>query len=600
MKYSSHGVLGKNQRQQRIRMPEERITLVSGPDAGKEFPVDGALTIGRSPDNKVFLDDRQVSREHAVVERTPVGAVIRDLGSGNGTFVDNRRVLELRLNDGDRFKIGPFEFAYHGPVGGNSRREAEQTLLRDDDEFGRTIQASSASNVYETIFTRTPDEGEAANIASIQRRLRAIYDANQIISSERDLDRLFQRVVEQIFALVPAHNAVILLNASTGGVGEQLTIQGQRETHTLVKQYVHNASPGETVEISTTIVKRALENGEAIITSDAAEDERFGAGMSIFNQNISSAMCTPLIHQNETLGVVYVDTRGTQNAFNQRDLELLVALAGPAAIAIKNAQYVRRLEQAYEDTLIVLANTIEARDHYTVGHTWRVTNFSVAIAEELAWDDGRIEICRKGGVLHDIGKIAVPDAILNKPGPLTDEEFATMKIHPEKGARILQDVELLGPMIPHALYHHEHYDGTGYPFGLSGESIPIEGRVVAVADTFDAITSNRPYRKGRAPEEAIAILKSNRGTQFDPDCVDAFVRAYENGKVTKVMQEFYKDKGKSVVCPFCSTYIPMPEDASTGHVSQCVVCHRAMKLMEKNDAFFAVLLPEKGLRIGES
>jgi putative nucleotidyltransferase with HDIG domain len=195
------------------------------------------------------------------------------------------------------------------------------------------------------------------------------------------------------------------------------------------------------------------------------------------------------------LGVVYVDTRGTTHAFTQSDLELLVALAGPAAIAIKNAQYVAMLERAYHDTLIVLANAIELRDHYTVGHTWRVTNFAKEIARVLGWDEERIQQTEMGGVLHDVGKIAVDNAILSKPGRLTDEEYEKMKVHPERGARMMEDVGFLKPVIPYCLYHHERYDGKGYPFGLSGESIPLEGRLIAVADTFDAMTSHRPYRR---------------------------------------------------------------------------------------------------------
>lgn len=239
--------------------------------------------------------------------------------------------------------------------------------------------------------------------------------------------------------------------------------------------------------------------------------------MSIRNQNIASVMCAPLIHQDEVLGVIYVDTRGAASAFLKSDLDLLVALAGPAAIAIRNAQYVR------------------------------------------------------------------------KPDCLTDEEFAKMKIHPEKGARMMRDIPFLKDVIPYCLYHHERFDGLGYPFQLSGDKIPIEGRLIAVADTFDAMTSNRPYRKGMEPELAIAELEKGRGTQFDPECVDALLRCYREGKISSIMQDYMKDE-RSGACPFCSTYIKIPESAAVNTELLCDVCKRRVRLSEQNDALFLELV----------
>jgi HD-GYP domain-containing protein (c-di-GMP phosphodiesterase class II) len=343
--------------------------------------------------------------------------------------------------------------------------------------------------------------------------------------------------------------------------------------------------------ISSTIVHRALENAEAVLTRDAADDSRFSARGSIIAQNIASAMCAPLCHHGETLGVVYVDTRGTTNAFSEEDRELLVALTGPAAIAIRNAQYLRKLEQAYQDTLVMTANAIEARDHYTVGHTWRVTHFATEIARALGWSDERIRECEMGGVLHDVGKIAIDDAILRKPSQLTDEEYAKMKVHPERGARMMRDVESLVALIPYALYHHERYDGKGYPFQLAGDDIPIEGRIVAVADTFDAMTSNRPYRKGLDAEVALKEIVDKAGSQFDPAVVEAFRTCYQEGRIERIQQEYYKGD-RSVICPFCSTHIRIPEDAAAGTEFQCGVCHRRNRLQIRNEAYFAELIPE--------
>ena len=549
-------------------MRVEHLVLLTGAVQGHRFGLSQSMTIGRNPDNGICLEDLQVSRRHAVIEQRPNGTFVRDLGSGNGTYVGERRVLECRLSDGDVIRVGSNELRFEAA-------SAQQSSVQFEAGTASRVDASDAGNVYETFFQASGSAITPEQQRKIQERLAAVYKANQIIASERDLHKLFEQVLEQIFSLVPAHNGAILLK--------------DVKTGTLITEYVR-ADSGEVV-ISSTIVNRALEQNEAVLTFDAAGDNRFEAGASIISQNISSAMCTPLTYHEERLGVLYVDTRGTRNAFAKSDLELLVALSAPAAIAIRNAQFLHQLERAYNDTLIVLANAIEMRDHYTVGHTVRVTNFGLAIAKMLGWPQEQLDICEMGGVLHDVGKIGVMDSILQKASALTDEEYAQMKVHPERGARLLQDVEFLKPLIPYCLYHHERYDGKGYPFGLAGDAIPIEGRVMAVADTFDAMTSNRPYRKGLPAEVAIEELIKGRGTQFDPAIVDACVACYREGKISAIIQESQKD-GPSIICPWCSTHISIPQDAQVGDTFSCQVCKRHIRLEQKNDAYYGELLAE--------
>ncbi len=560
-------------------MAGTRLIVLSGPNKGKVVPVNGALSIGRGADNALHLDDLQVSRSHAVIERQAKGYVLRDLGSGNGTYVGARRVLEYQLKHGDVVQIGQQELRFEQE---GAAPQGYETGVRFQTEADSHYEAAKAATMYETFFASASAEKDETKLEALQQRLKAVYAANQIIASENDQAKLFERVLEEVFKLVPAHNGVILLK--------------DKMTGELITEYVKSGTPSEEVSISSTIVRRAFEDGEAVMTVDAKDDSRFGQGASIIIQNIASAMCVPLQHHDETLGVIYVDTRGTTNAFVSSDLELLVAVAAPAAIAIKNAQYVAAIQRAYEDTLIVLANAIELRDHYTVGHTWRVTNFSMVIARELNWSEEKLKEVQMGGVLHDVGKIAVDDSILQKPGKLTDEEYAKMQVHPERGARLLQDVEFLQSLIPYCLYHHERFDGKGYPYGLKGDAIPLEGRLVAVADTFDALTSNRPYRKGLDPEVAIAEIEKGKGTQFDPDCADALIRAYRAGKIDQILQDYYKDE-KSIACPFCSTHIRIPEGAAPGHEFGCQVCHRQIELDMQNDAWFGKLLPQSSNRL---
>jgi diguanylate cyclase (GGDEF)-like protein/putative nucleotidyltransferase with HDIG domain len=172
--------------------------------------------------------------------------------------------------------------------------------------------------------------------------------------------------------------------------------------------------------------------------------------------------------------------------------------------------------------IYALAATVDAKDHYTYGHSKKVSQYAVVLSEALGLPQDRITTIRAAGLLHDIGKIAIPDSILNKPEALTRKEWKPVKAHPELGVEILRHVIDLVNCLPAILHHHEHYDGKGYPSGLKGENIPLEARILSIADAYDAITSMRPYRKQLSPQQALDELKRCCGTQFDPELVDIF------------------------------------------------------------------------------
>jgi putative nucleotidyltransferase with HDIG domain len=212
-------------------------------------------------------------------------------------------------------------------------------------------------------------------------------------------------------------------------------------------------------------------------------------------------------------------------------LNLLAILANTASSAIANHSLYQDLQASYLHAISGLANSIEARDSYTAGHTERVSILAEILARRLGWNESRIRNLRMGCTLHDIGKIGVPDSILNKPGALTKEELAKMRSHPAVGLKIIRGIELFQPAVPYIGDHHENFDGSGYPRGLKGEEISIEGRLLAIADTFDAILSDRPYRKGREVSDAVSELLENRGRQFDPLLVDLFLEVLVNGGI---------------------------------------------------------------------
>ena len=189
-----------------------------------------------------------------------------------------------------------------------------------------------------------------------------------------------------------------------------------------------------------------------------------------------------------------------------------------------------QLKEAYYGTIESLRLAVDAKDSYTRGHSDRVSYYSVLIGKELGLSYDDIDILKQGALFHDIGKIGIPDAILQKPSKLTDDEYDDIKNHPSIGAKIIGPAKIFEPLIPMVLYHHERFDGRGYPAGLKGEEIPLMARIVCIADTFDAMTSDRAYRPRFTVVKAMEEIENNKGTQFDPELVDAFMIAMRNNK----------------------------------------------------------------------
>ncbi|MCC7362316.1 MAG: response regulator [Anaerolineales bacterium] len=207
--------------------------------------------------------------------------------------------------------------------------------------------------------------------------------------------------------------------------------------------------------------------------------------------------------------------------FDADDLSLAVAAR------LERRQAVERFDThaAHLQTVSMLANVVEARDRYTRGHVERVKTYATQLAQALGWSVHALAILEFGALLHDLGKVLVPRAILNKPEPLLPAEWEVLQRHPTDGAQMLQGVDHLRLAIPYVLYHHEAWDGHGYPHGLAGPAIPIEGRLLAVVDAFDAMTSARPYRVARSEAAALAEIQQQAGRQFDPALVAALVQA---------------------------------------------------------------------------
>jgi putative nucleotidyltransferase with HDIG domain len=254
---------------------------------------------------------------------------------------------------------------------------------------------------------------------------------------------------------------------------------------------------------------------------------------------MASVLCVLLRTPRKRLGVLHLDRGPFQKPFTKDDLHLADALAANVSAGIESAQLLRKQRDLFYATISMLAQAVELRDQYTGGHTARVTEYSLLLGMQLDLPPEQMHLIRIGTPLHDIGKIGIDDAILRKPGRLTPAEFDIMKTHTTKGAKILEQVPDLESVVPIVRSHHERWDGQGYPDGLRGEHISYLARIVAVADAFDAMTSDRPYRAGMPAEVAFAEVEKQRGKQFDPECASAFLAIKQ-----RVIQEMQSETKK--------------------------------------------------------
>ena len=265
-----------------------------------------------------------------------------------------------------------------------------------------------------------------------------------------------------------------------------------------------------------------LRQREPLVINDLGK-ESYYKKINIEEYLKGSFISVPLIFQKEVLGVLHACQKKSDGLFTQRDKSFAMNIGRIGAIALQNVQMYEQLQNNYLKTITALALAVDARDSYTRYHSENVTKYSLAIAKEMHCGNYEIELIKRSALLHDIGKIGVKDAVLLKNGKLTPEEFEHIKLHSTKGEEITKAIPFLKDASLLIRQHHERYGGGGYPDGISGEKIEVGARILAVADSFDAMTTDRPYRKALSLEQAIGELERNKGTQFDPRVVECML-----------------------------------------------------------------------------
>jgi len=356
-------------------------------------------------------------------------------------------------------------------------------------------------------------------LAVKQSQLGALMNIGQMVNSSLGLKRVLEEVMDSLVALMRAERGFLMLREPGGELSVRIA-RGLDQVNLDQDEF----------KVSKTVVHRVAESGEPILTTNAQQDPRFDGQVSIAAYHLRSILCVPLILKDELIGVVYVDNRARVGLFQEADLELISAFADQAAVAINSARLFenlqkshRELEKAYEATLEGWAKALELRDKETEGHTQRVTRLTERLARAMGINDEMLVHIKRGALLHDIGKMGIPDSILLKNGPLSSEERLIMEKHPLYAYEMLSPIEFLLPALEIPYCHHEKWDGSGYPRGLRGEEIPLAARIFPVMDVWDALTSDRPYRGALPQAEVRQKIKDDAGRHFDPRVVEVFM-----------------------------------------------------------------------------
>ncbi len=487
-------------------MPKRPLRLrgISGDIKGQVWESETILRAGRLATLEIVLDDSSVSRRHAEVRHVGEGWHVRDLDSTNGTYVNGVRIgpgeQPLKARDIVQFgKVAVIVEMTDAPPDGPPSNQHVIAATQSTFEDGLRRMAFQRNH--------TPRAGE---------QLFALLRAGHHFVNTQSEDQLLDAVLNDAVSVLEAQRGAIVL-AESDGADPKMRLRALA---------VGQGEPPGRFHYSKKLTARCFASGVSLLYSTLTGDEETRVTQSIADGAMASVMCVLLRTPRKRLGVLHLDRGFLQNPFTEDDLHLADALAAHVSAAIEAAQLLRRQKEQFLKTVSVLAQAVELRDDYTGNHTQRVTRYATMLAEKLELPDDQIELIKIGGPLHDIGKIGINDAILRKEGRLTAEEYAIMQTHTTKGAEILSSVPEMGPIIPIVRNHHERWDGTGYPDRLAGEEIPQLARIVAVADAFDAMTSNRPYhenKKGKPASWAFAEVERQLGRQFDPVAGAAFI-----------------------------------------------------------------------------
>ncbi len=373
--------------------------------------------------------------------------------------------------------------------------------------------------------------------------LATLYEMSRALGSTLDLDVLLDSVLDSALRIFNVDSGYAMLRDKASGTLDLRAWRG-----------LAGVKPDDRA-IRSSMSDWVVRQGRPLIFNppqDAQSEEHVDSVTGAL-----AALCVPLVSSEGVIGAICVGSRDREYRFSSDDVRLLSTIANHVTIAIGNIELFSSLQEAYLATVRSLAAAVDAKDPFTRGHSDRVAMYAKAIAEKLDLSGEQCIALEMAAYLHDVGKIGIRDAILLKPGKLDPEEMGQMRHHPLIGANILRPVAFPWPIAPVVRHHHEHFDGEGYPAGLKGEEIPLLARILTVADAFEAMTADRPYRRGRMQDDAIAELHRCVGSHFDPRVVDAFIDALGEmddqaaARRAKVVEEIQPEEARAIFVAVC-------------------------------------------------
>ena len=346
--------------------------------------------------------------------------------------------------------------------------------------------------------------------------VETLIEVGALLSSDLRVEELVEILMEQ---------AVLLVGAETG----LLWLAGEQRHMTPVAAYgLDGDSVGLLLKQFASYIDSITVRGKPItMTTGSREGRRLLQNASYaINYEVSSMVLLPLVSKGCSLGCLQLINKQDGSQFGNRDLRLCATFASQAAVIIDNRILFDKQEKLMLSLIRALSSALDARDPHTKGHSERVSQLALLMAQKIEMEQEQQEILQQAALLHDVGKIGIRDNVLLDTGPLDEEKWQIMKSHPVIGAQIIQQIEprsVMEKIYDGVMYHQEKYDGSGYPCGLRGKEIPQVARIIAIADAFDAITSDRPYRKGKSSQEALEEIKKCAGKHFDPQLVEVFL-----------------------------------------------------------------------------
>jgi len=484
-----------------------------GPDRGKrvrlsKFPV----TLGRDPSCDIVVTDDEVSRHHVRIKQRGKLFVAEDLESRNGTYVNGDRILNSVLKSHDRILLGSTELQF---VASSSEIQLANDIAQFNmvvsDELGIRGPIEMSETHIDKGFDplRINPSSAGSSLTSDLNIVKLLFDLHGNAMVIDQLEESFSSFLKSVMKVISyaSRCAVFVWSESTVRLIPMAARHRQKRQKFLLSQRA----------FEDVLARRQV----IILPAKSAKVTQAGKARIVI----------PMQHDHKLIAMLHIEVDDMSVQLPNKELEIAIMLVNRCASIFESMLLRREMDSWMIGMVDTIISTIEANDTYTRGHSERVSKYALAIADELKLNRETKRLLMISSLVHDVGKIGIPDNILKKASLLTAEEYEEMKLHPSIGADIMRHVPESNRFLSGVKHHHEKWDGTGYPDGLEGENIPFFARIVALSDVFDAMVSGRSYSGFIDQSDAIQRLSEEKDV-FDPEIFKAFVRAYENGAVT--------------------------------------------------------------------